>query len=185
MTDPSTTKSSFRRSKKLIEPRIQIRFGLIFLAMAGLAAMVQSIVMAHFLTNLATEMPTDGMKLRAGLPEVLSLSFLVTFFMLAPLMLVIGVRSTFKIVGPLYRFRVHLQGVLRGEQSDPCRIRKDDELQEFCSLLNEVTEPLRTAIASAAVTDLRSRDLETGTEQEDVPAPLPSRAPTEQSDSLV
>ena len=35
--------TGFRRSKKLIAPRIQLRFGLVFLAMAGLAAMVQSI----------------------------------------------------------------------------------------------------------------------------------------------
>ena len=36
-----------------------------------------------------------------------------------------------------------LNQVIRGEKPEPCRIRKRDELQDFCKLLNEVTAPLR------------------------------------------
>lgn len=54
-----------------------------------------------------------------------------------------GVASTHKIVGPLYRFRVYLTALARGESPEPCRIRKDDELQDLCELLNRATEPLR------------------------------------------
>lgn len=184
MTRSTETPKKFRRSKKLIEPRIQIRFAVIFLAMAGLAAMVQSVVMANFLTRLAGEMPTDGLKLKTALPQVLTTSFLVTFCMLAPLMIIIGIRSTFKIVGPLYRFRVHLKSLLEGEQTEPCRIRKDDELQDFCSLLNQVTEPLRAGATPPVSAGSPVRDPATGTGLEEPSAPLPSAAPSKRTETL-
>jgi hypothetical protein len=184
MTRSIETPQKFKRSKKLIEPRIQIRFGLVFLAMAGVAALVQSTVMGYFLTGLASEMPTDGLKLRTSMPQVLGTSFLVTFCMLAPLMIIIGIRSTFKIVGPLYRFRVHLRGVLARQDSQPCRIRSDDELQDFCSLLNQVTAPLREGIETEGAVDPSLVDQGTGQEQPSPAAPLPSALPSKQPHEL-
>lgn len=184
MTPSTETPRKFRRSKKLIEPRIQIRFGLIFLAMAGLAAMVQSIVMGHFLTDLAAQMRTDGLQLKTALPQVLGTSFVVTFCMLAPLMIVIGIRSTFKIVGPLYRFRIYLQSLLAGPVTTPCRIRKDDELQDFCSLLNQVTAPLRGEAAPPVGAESPGQDPGTGTGSEAPSAPLPSAVARQRTETL-
>ena len=61
-----------------------------------------------------------------------------------PLTFCVGVVVTFRFAGPIYRFEKYLKALARGEQVEECRIRKGDELQEFCKLLNEATAPLRS-----------------------------------------
>jgi signal transduction histidine kinase len=139
-----------RRSKKLIEPRIQKRFVLIFLSTAALAALVQALVVSHLLLRAADQLPNDGFVLKSELREILASSLLFTVALLAPLTVAVGIASTHKIVGPLYRFRVYLTELARGNNPEPCRIRKDDELQDLCELLNRATEPLRRAEPSPA-----------------------------------
>jgi signal peptidase II len=77
---------------------------------------------------------------RAELPvEIL----LVSFGMLLPLTIAVGILVTFRIAGPIYRFESYIKSVLRGEEVGPCRIRMGDEFQELCELLNQVTAALR------------------------------------------
>lgn len=133
-----------KRRKKLIEPRLQMRFSLIFLTSAALAALVQSIVFSYLLMRIADRLPNDGLALKSSLLEVLGASFLVTLSILVPLTLAVGIASTHRIVGPLCRFRVFLTALAKGERPPACRIRKGDELQDLCELLNLATEPLRT-----------------------------------------
>jgi len=131
------------RKKKLINPSLQLRLVLIFLCTAGAAVQVEAILIALTLSRLAGKMPNDGGILRAALPDFLRTNLLLTLALLIPLTLGIGVVATFKIAGPLYRFEQFLKAVRDGEQTEPCRIRKGDELQGMCTLLNEVTAPLR------------------------------------------
>jgi hypothetical protein len=135
--------SSERRKRKLIEPRIQKRFVLIFLSTTALAIRVQSLVVVHLLLRVADRLPNDGIELRSELVGTLASSLSLTLLLLTPLTLVVGIASTHKIVGPLYRFRVYLTQLAAGERPQPCRIREDDELQDFCELLNRATGPLR------------------------------------------
>jgi nitrogen fixation/metabolism regulation signal transduction histidine kinase len=75
-------------------------------------------------------------------------NLLLTFLLLTPLMLGVGIVATFKIAGPLHNFEQFLRAVRDGQQVEPCQIRKGDELQTLCTLLNEVTAPLRERAAS-------------------------------------
>jgi len=137
---------SFRRRKKQIEPRIQQRFALVFLTTSALAALVQTLVVSLLLLRVAERLPTDGVELREFLPQILGSSLLFTLLLLVPLDLAVGVLSTHKVVGPLYRFRIYLTQLAAGERPEPCRIRKDDELQDLCELLNRATEPQRRGV---------------------------------------
>ena len=58
---------SERRRKKLIEPRLQLRFSLIFLTSAALAALVQSITFSFLLMKIADRLPNDGLELKSRL----------------------------------------------------------------------------------------------------------------------
>ena len=135
--------ATFKRKKKLINPRLQLRIILIFFCAAALAVQLEAVLIAITLSRLAKTMPNDGAELTERMPEFVRTNLILAFVVLAPLMLVIGVIATFKICGPLYRFEVFLRAVRDGRQIEPCRIRKDDELHDFCTLLNEVTAPLR------------------------------------------
>ena len=139
-----------KRKKKLIEPRLQLRFSLAFLSSALMLVLVQAIVIQFVLQRIAARLPHDGQLLQAEIPGALLISFAVAFLLLAPLSLAIGVRTTFPVLGPLYRFRIFLRQVADGTHPGPCRIRKTDELHDFCELLNEVTAPLRASSAQDA-----------------------------------
>lgn len=142
---PSTppTPPNHLRRRKLIEPRIQVRFFLFFLTISGLAVLVQTIVLNFLLQRLARQLPGDSELLLAHIPGSLGIAMLVTFALLAPLTFVLGVQTTFPIVGPLYRFRVYLTQIAAGERPGPCHIRKGDELQDLCQLINRAVAPLQ------------------------------------------
>lgn len=140
--EPSSSPSN-RRRRKLIEPRIQWRFALIFLTTSLLAALVQSLVVSFLTMRAADQLPNDGALLKMQVFDMLAGGLGVTVLLLVPLTLATGISSMHKIVGPLYRFRIYLTELARGEKPPPCRIRKDDELQDLCALLNRATAPLR------------------------------------------
>lgn len=141
MTTPQN--ASNRRTKKLIEPRIQMRFALIFLTTAALAVLVQALVVSYLMMATADRLPNDGALLKSHLLDVLASGLGVTMLLLVPLTIVVGITATHKIVGPLYRFRIYLTQLAAGERPAPCSIRQDDELQDLCELLNRATRPLR------------------------------------------
>lgn len=143
--------ASQKRKRTLIEPRIQWRFALIFLTTSALAVLVQTMVLCYLMLGIADRLTHDGVELKSHLPDVLAGSLFCTSVLLVPLTLAVGIKSSHKVVGPLYRFRVYLSELAAGEKPKPCCIRKDDELQDFCELLNRVTEPLRRADPAPAV----------------------------------
>jgi len=147
------------RKKKLILPRLQLRLVAVFLCTACLTVQATAILVSFTLARLARELPNDGEALMGALPEFLWTNLLLGLCLLLPLTLGVGIVSTFKIAGPLYRFDKFLRDVRDGRQSEPCRLRRGDELQDLCTLLNEVTEPLRER-ARAHRAEVASRELD-------------------------
>jgi hypothetical protein len=64
--------------------------------------------------------------------EVPALMIRVLAFTLAvivPLLVAVGILLTFRTAGPLYRLETHLEAVIAGRETGPCRLRDGDELQ--------------------------------------------------------
>lgn len=131
------------RTRLFPEPRIQLRFCVVFFLTAAITALVDVVVLHRLLEDIAWRLPNDGAAFQRVLPRLLPASFSMTLALLVPVSLLVGASATLRIVGPLGRFRGFLEDVARGARPQPCRIRSTDELQELCALLNEVTEPLR------------------------------------------
>lgn len=138
------------RKKKLIDPRLQTRFALLFLYTAGTAVILQVAVLYVVLDRVSANLPTGGEELADRIPQILAATGLITFALLVPVTLAIGIRSMFRIVGPVHRFREFLTNVAGGKEPEACHIRAGDEFQDVCDLLNEVTEPLRESSRSRA-----------------------------------
>jgi hypothetical protein len=136
------TTQPYKRRRVLIQPRLQLRIVLAFLCAAGISALVQVLLLSHSLSSLAGTLPTEGNVVLEELPRILRDQVLLTFLLMAPLMLAVGVLETFRVVGPLYRFEQYLRDMAAGKRPGPCRIRKGDELHELCALLNQATQPL-------------------------------------------
>jgi len=128
-----------RRSRKLIQPGLQLRLVASFVGLAALALIGQFLLLNHRLTSAATG---EG-QLAAEVPRVMLEILTFSLVILLPVISALGVLLTFRIAGPIYRFEQFLASVARGEQIGPCRIRDGDELQTLCEAINVATEPVR------------------------------------------
>jgi type II secretory pathway pseudopilin PulG len=138
--------TKYRRKKKLIKPALQLYFARTFLACTVLILSVSLSLTFFVLAYIAADLPNDGGIVLSLLPKTMAACALISILLFSPVLLWVGVLVTFKVAGPLYRFEVFLRQVMKGEHPEPCRIRKEDKLQDFCALLNEVTQPLREAV---------------------------------------
>lgn len=130
------------RKNKLIDPGLQLRLTLWFVGVTALTWVFQFVALNRALEIWQERIPAHA------LPEVGPLEALLPTFVgaLAVALFttaVTGVLVTSRVCGPLYRFRQYLGSVARGEKPADCRIRKNDELQDLCELINAATKPLR------------------------------------------
>ena len=126
-----------RRSIKLILPDLQLRLICWFTAMTSIALVGQFLLFSSSLTRFAAQMPEGGPYLTSSMGELLFDVLIFSFGMLLPATLLIGIHATFRVAGPIYRFKEHLKKVAAGEFVGPCRIRSGDQLQDLCQLIND------------------------------------------------
>lgn len=138
---------SRKRRRKLINPPLQLRMIGSFLGLLLVSFMLQSLLFASLLTEVASEMPEGGAYLQDRLPDVMVETIFYSVAVLLPLTIGLGILVTFRIAGPIHNFEQFLGRVARGEQVDPCKIRTGDELRDLCEAINRATEPLREEAA--------------------------------------
>lgn len=139
-----------KRRVRLIRPGLQLRLILTFTGVSSLALLLQYILFMSALTETAVGLPNDGLLLMEQLNGLLFGVFLTSFGMVLPTLFVIGLIMTHRIAGPIYRFEVFFNHILGGQRPKDITLRKGDELQEFCQLINRVTAPLRADAAAPA-----------------------------------
>lgn len=142
--------SPHKRSNKLPKPGFQLRLAGSFLGIAALALLVQMLLLGLRLTELASELSVGGVELKRALPDLLMGVTAFSFGILMPLALALGVLITFRTAGPIYRFERYLQAVALGEPQGECRVRKGDEFQELCDLINLALEAERRKATPAS-----------------------------------
>jgi hypothetical protein len=144
---PHSTPQPPRRRRQLIKPSLQVRFGLIFAGLTALSLTLQGLLFGSMVVGVAERMPAGGEYLLELLPGMMERSIVFALLIAVPLTVLVGIHATFPVVGPLYRIEGFLREVVRGERTEPCRIREGDDLGELCDLVNQATEPLRQAPA--------------------------------------
>ena len=132
-----------KRRNKLPQPRLQLRMVGAFAGLCILALLTQILVLGALLTRLANTLPAGGRELGIELPGLLTNTFLISLVLLLPALLLIGIRITFRIAGPLFRFERHLESVASGEWPGHCQIRQSDDMQKFCKSLNGALDSAR------------------------------------------
>ena len=132
-----------RRSKHLVDPKVQFRIGF---ALAGAAAgvvVVEALLLLWALTTVAVQLPTEGTLILEKLPVIITTCIGVSLLILVPLMVSAGILVTHRLVGPLYAIRMYLTAITQGEDPGPCVLRRKDHLQDLCALLNDATQSVR------------------------------------------
>jgi hypothetical protein len=140
---PENPKVRYKRRIKLIKPGLQLKITAMFMGVSATSLLLQYLLFSSQLANVATTLPDGGAVLLGLMPDLLIQVLFMSFAFLFPVMLCVGILSTFRIAGPVYRFERYLESVARGEEVGPCRIRRGDELWELCDKINEATAALR------------------------------------------
>ena len=132
-----------KRRQKLIDSRLQLKLVAVFAVTSFIAMVVQALFLGSRLSDTARRLPAEGEQLREMIPGMFAVILGISVFVFLPLVVMVGIHLTFRVAGPLYRFRQYLDDVENRRPTDKCAIRKGDQLQHLCELINEVTEPLR------------------------------------------
>jgi hypothetical protein len=140
---PPPAMKRYRRRNKLPKPSLQLRLTATFMGTLALSIFLQLMLTRTAMLELALQLPNDGQLLLQEINATQVGILLACCVLLLPVCFLVGVLSTFRIAGPLYRFEDHLRRLARGEDPGPCRLRQGDQLMDFCELLNVATEPLR------------------------------------------
>lgn len=135
--------AKYKRRIKLIQPSLQLKLIGTFMGVSALAMMLQFLLFTSSMSEVAAELPEDGALLLQAMQDTSWRIFLLTFGMLLPVTALVGVLVTFRWAGPIFRFKQHLSRIALGERPAHCKIRKGDELQEFCAVLNQAVDNLQ------------------------------------------
>ena len=123
-----------------------------FLCVSCVATFFQVTMLNASLASLSGRLPHDGHLLLEATRSILAWNLAATLGLLVPAIVGLGILATFRIAGPIYRMEAHLRSVVEGTARGPCKVRENDELQEFCALLNQALE------ATAERADSRTGD---------------------------
>ncbi len=140
----------FQRKRVLILPRLQWRLVAAFLSAACISTVVQMLLLNLALTRLANEAPAARGPVLEASPDILWTQIVLTFGLMVPLIIAVGLLETFRVAGPLYKFEGYLKDVLAGRNPAPCTLRQEDELQDLCRLINAATQPVARAASTPA-----------------------------------
>ncbi len=147
----STSKSP--RLQKLVHPRLQLRLTLSFVGLAFLALAFQFVLFVSVMSETLERTPgafADHFTEVAGAYQRV---FLISLGVVLPLTALVGVMTTFRIVGPLFNITRFLKRTLAGEKPEDCRLRSGDEYQDLCELVNQVSAPLRRGAPVSSATE--------------------------------
>ena len=138
-----TQRKKYRRSRKLIQPSLQLRLTFTFVGISALSLLLQFVLFADAINELALQLPQDGSILLGRSAELLTRVLWTSCLGFLPITFLVGILTTFRIAGPVYRFKAFLAQVERGECPPDLRLRKGDELHDLAAQINSATAPLR------------------------------------------
>jgi hypothetical protein len=135
--------AAHRRRFRIIRPKLQLRLILSFVGISALALLLQYVLFVRVAVEIASRRADAGVAPLEDIGVELFTVFCVSFFVMLPLTVFVGVLVTHRFAGPVYRFEKYLGEVIAGAKPADCRLRQGDDLQELCALINRATEPLR------------------------------------------
>lgn len=137
------------RKRKLIDKPLQLRMVAVFVTIGCASVLFQVTLMNASLLEVARESPEGGMAMLEAARGKVTVNILWTLGVMIPLMASIGIAATFRVAGPAYRMRRHLEEIAAGGPVTRCRIRSGDEFQGLCDALNAAIEHLAPSIDSS------------------------------------
>lgn len=140
--DQPNTKPAFKRKKRLINKRMQLKMIGVFAAIGLVSALFQIVLVNSSLITIAREAEAGGDYILQQSRPMMLRNVLWTIAALIPLMTCVGIVVTHRVAGPAYRMTQHCKEIAEGGPVTTCRIRKNDEMQDLCAAMNAAFERL-------------------------------------------
>ena len=140
--------ATYKRTQYLIATKFQLKYVGMILLLVSLTAIMCSYVIYY------TMMLTMGDKLANVYPQGRLMSIvnmvngriLLTMFLVAALIIIIGIYASHKIAGPIYRIEKFLGSMADGDLSTPLTLRRNDELMSLAGGINRVIESVKMTV---------------------------------------
>ena len=133
----------YKRKQYLVDRAYQLRFVtrlfLIILLVATASALVSSILVWR---NTYTPGQTSQEVFIVALVAIAS-TLLIELLLAIPLIFVLGIRQSHRIVGPMNRIKQTLAAIGQGEFSRRITLRQGDALEDLASAINQMAEQLQ------------------------------------------
>jgi methyl-accepting chemotaxis protein len=139
-----TAQLPYKRTQYLVDRAYQLRF-VTRLFMVVLAVAVASSLIASTLLWQQLYQPELGSNsaLVTGLVAV-SATLLVELLLAIPLVFILGIRQSHRIVGPMKRIKLALEAIGRGDYSQRITLRQGDALEDLAGAINQMADALQT-----------------------------------------
>lgn len=140
--------AAYRRTQYFIAKKFQLKYVGMILLLVSLTA-----VMCSYVTYY-TMMLTVGDKLANVYPQgrlisivnTVNLRILLSMLLVAPLIVAIGIYTSHKIAGPIYRIEKFLRSMADGDLSLSLTLRKNDELISLAGGINRVIDSVKATM---------------------------------------
>ena len=133
----------YKRKQYLVDRAYQLRFVtrlfLIILLVATASALVSSILVWR---NTYTPGQTSQDVFIVALVAIAS-TLLVELLLAIPLIFVLGIRQSHRIVGPMNRIKQVLAAIGQGDFSKRITLRQGDALEDLANAINQMAERLQ------------------------------------------
>ncbi|KJJ84354.1 methyl-accepting chemotaxis [Candidatus Omnitrophus magneticus] len=136
---------TFRRRKYLIAPKFQFKYVGYIIGFIYLGALIAGCTVYYTLWNtlgnkLALVYPTDRLlDLFNNTKAVLAIRLLA----ITPIFIILGIRLSHRIAGPIYRMDKYIDALIRGDYSIGLTLRKHDELKPLAQKLDTLCAHLK------------------------------------------
>ena len=140
--------ATYRRTQYFIAKKFQLKYIGMILLLVSLTAVMCSYVMYY------TMMLTMGDKLANVYPQgrlisivnMVNFRILLTMFLVAPLIIMIGIYASHKVAGPIYRIEKFLGSMAGGDLSMSLTLRRNDELISLAGGINRVIDSVKATM---------------------------------------
>ena len=137
-------KEKFRRTHFLVDKKFQFRFLgsviLLTILIMLLSATITYYILYSQMQRFLTTIPVD---ILFSVASVICLTSLTVLLILLPLVIILGVFMSHKIIGPIMRMEKLLEEVGDGNLNIHIRLRRGDELISLANAMNRMVDKLK------------------------------------------
>jgi len=143
----------FKRRKKLIEKRLQIKIA-VYVAAALLVVLVFSLIFTHAtIKSIFPRILSTTMGARIAAIQTKLLIFGVVYLIFAAF---ISILISHKIAGPIFKFKKEIGNMIKtGDISQRIFLRQGDELKDLADLMNQLLDMIEASAGKETAERLR------------------------------